>query len=97
MPRTTVFVSYSHKDSAWLERLQVQLKPFEREGLFHLWADTQLKPGSLWKDEITEALESARVAVLLVSGDFLASDFIVRTSCRRCCELPRRTGQPSCR
>jgi hypothetical protein len=74
--RTRVFVSYSHKDAEWLERLRVHLKPLEREGLIDLWDDTRISAGSLWRDQIDAALESARVAVLLISADFLASDFI---------------------
>ncbi len=42
----------------------------------HVWNDTRIKSGSLWRDEITQAINAARVAVLLVSADFLASDFI---------------------
>jgi len=41
---TPVFVSYSHRDKKWLERLQVHLKPLARAGNIDLWDDTRILP-----------------------------------------------------
>lgn len=71
-----VFVSYSHADAAWLERLKVHLRPLMRKGALNLWDDTRISPGQAWQEEVAAALARARVAVLLVSADFLASDFV---------------------
>lgn len=76
LPGISVFVSYSHKDRDWLDRLRVHLKPLEREGLLDLWDDSRISVGDEWRHEISGAISSAKVAILLVSADFLASDFI---------------------
>ena len=74
--RTRVFVSYSHKDRKWLERLKVHIKPLIREGAITLWDDNQIAIGADWRSVIAAELSSARVAILLISADFMASDFI---------------------
>lgn len=74
--RKGVFISYSHADAEWLERLQKHLKPLQREGI-EVWDDTRLKPGEPWREEIRAVLAAAKIAILLISADFLASDFIV--------------------
>ena len=74
--RTKVFISYSRQDQAALESLQIHLRPLEREGLLERWDDTVIQPGQIWINEIQQAIGAARVAVLLVSANFLASDFI---------------------
>lgn len=71
-----VFISYSHKDALWLEKLKQFLQPLEDKELIQIWDDTEIRPGSDWLNEIRIALESARVAVFLVTQNFLNSTFI---------------------
>ncbi len=76
--RDRVFISYSHRDAKWLERLQVHLKPLVRQGLVDSWDDTRIEAGEDWADEIRSALDRTRAAVLLLSADFMASDYIAK-------------------
>lgn len=72
----TIFLSYCHSDRAHLDRLLVHLKPLS---LPHdVWSDQRIEPGADWLQEIRIALQRAKVGVLLVSADFLASEFVRR-------------------
>lgn len=76
MARDQVFVSYSHANPAWRDRLLVLLKPFVRQARLEVWADPYIQVGSLWRREIDDRLERAAVAVILLTPELLASDFI---------------------
>ncbi len=75
--RQSIFVSYSHRDKEWLERLRVHLKPVLRFADLDLWDDTRIKVGENWSKAINAAIDQTDIAILLISADFLASDFIV--------------------
>lgn len=71
-----VFVSYSHADREWFSRFSVMARPLERYADVVPWSDERIAPGKAWSTAIRSAIDDASVAVLLVSDNFLASDFI---------------------
>ncbi|MES1242557.1 MAG: toll/interleukin-1 receptor domain-containing protein [Acidobacteriota bacterium] len=76
MSKKTVFLSYSHRDERWKERLETALKTLGiREGV-EVWSDRRIGAGDGWEAEILAAMDRAVVAVLLISNDFLASEYI---------------------
>jgi len=71
-----VAVSYSHADTRWRDELRKFLKPLVRQQRLRVWDDTAIDAGEQWRDEIKRTFGAADVAILLVSPDFLASDFV---------------------
>jgi hypothetical protein len=84
VPRQGIFISYAHNDGDhWLQMLRVYLSWLERNHGVEIWSDQNIQPGQKWRRSIQEALHRAKVAVLLVSENFLNSDFITNS------ELPK--------
>jgi hypothetical protein len=92
MTSPTVFISYCHKDEVWKDRLVTHLGVLQQEGLLDLWDDRSIGAGGNWYQKIQEAIAKARVAVLLVSADFLTSNFILSEEVPRLLELQDKEG-----
>ena len=73
----SIFISYSHMDKNWLKKVQTHLAALKRYyDNVDAWSDEMINASEVWKKEIDKALSRATIAILLVSPDFLASDFI---------------------
>jgi hypothetical protein len=75
-PRRMVFISYSHSDTKRVAFVKDYLTVLVDQGLITLWDDTEIEAGDDWAEKIDAALRSACAAVLIVSQQFLGSDFI---------------------
>lgn len=75
MSSIEVFCCYAHEDAPLLEKLKAHLTLLKRQGLITIWADTNISPGSNWEQEIEKHLNAANIILLLVSSDFMASDY----------------------
>ncbi len=90
--KPSVFISYSHKDEEWKDRLVAHLGVLKLEDKIDLWADHRIEVGEEWREEIREAMDAAEVAILLVSADFLASKFIQDEEAPRLLERQAQEG-----
>jgi tetratricopeptide (TPR) repeat protein/energy-coupling factor transporter ATP-binding protein EcfA2 len=70
-----VFYSYSHKDEKLRDKLDNHLTLMQRQGFITEWHDRRIEAGDEWGNEISAHLNSAHIILLLVSDDFIASDY----------------------
>jgi hypothetical protein len=76
VPRVMVFVAYARRNEAMLRTIREWLYDLEQNGQLRCWDDRDIEPGSKWPEQIKTAIGHARIAVLLVSQQFLSSQFI---------------------
>lgn len=82
----SVFLSYVHEDEWLLNKLEAHLSGLKREGLISTWCDRQIMPGSHWAGVVDQHLEQASLILLLVSSDFLDSDYCYQIEIKRALE-----------
>src|SRR5215212_4064088 len=70
------FTSYSHRDEEYLNDLRIWLRGLERQGIIHWWHDREIPPGWEWEEAIDRNLRTAEVILLLVTPDFMGSDYV---------------------
>lgn len=90
--KPTVFISYSHRDEDWKDRLVAHLGVSQKQGLFYAWEDRLIRGGEDWYQKIHDAMNAASVAILLVSANSLTSDFILNEEVQRLLQLQKVVG-----
>jgi hypothetical protein len=86
-----IFCSYSHEDEAYLDELRTSLRGLERQGLVEWWHDREIVPGWEWDEAIDKNLRSAEVILLLVTPDFMSSDYVFESEIARAIERHKRS------
>ena len=85
-----IFICYAHEDEALLIRLKAHLKPLERQGQIENWHDRNISAGSEWEQEISQRLNDAQIILLLISPDFMNSEYCYGTELKRALERHKR-------
>jgi serine/threonine protein phosphatase PrpC/predicted negative regulator of RcsB-dependent stress response len=86
-----IFCCYARKDQPLMQNLKTHLMPLQRQRLVTLWSDTDINAGENWEEEIKKHLNTAHMILLLVSPDFIASDYCYSTEMARA--MTRHTKQ----
>jgi O-acetyl-ADP-ribose deacetylase (regulator of RNase III) len=84
-----IFISYAHEDETLRQRLGKHLSGLRREGVITDWHDREITAGSEWATEIDRHLDSARVILMLLSADFIDSDYCYGVEMTRALERHR--------
>jgi WD40 repeat protein len=85
-----LFFCYAHEDEPLLNKLKSQLSPLRRQGLIEMWHDRDISAGTKWEEEIDTHLNEANIVLLLVSPDFMDSDYCYGVELQRALERDRR-------
>ena len=89
----SLFYSYAHEDEALLNKLKAHLKPLQRQGLIDVWHDRDISAGTEWEREIDTHLNTAQIILLLISPDFMASNYCYSIEMARAMEQERALEQ----
>lgn len=81
-----LFYSYAHEDEKYRKELEKHLSVIKNQGVIRDWHDRKISPGSDWENEIHRYLNSSHIILLLVSPDFLASNYITSVEVKRAME-----------
>jgi uncharacterized membrane protein len=85
-----LFFCYAHEDEAFLNKLKTHLGPLRRQGLIDVWHDRDIGAGIEWEQEISEHLSTAQIILLLVSPDFMDSEYCYGIELKRAIERHKR-------
>src|SRR6266699_2879928 len=85
-----IFFCYAHEDEALLNKLKTHLRPLQRMGLINVWYDRDISGGTKWAEEIDKHLNEADIILLLVSPDFMDSDYCYGIEMQRALERDQR-------
>ncbi|MBV9689061.1 MAG: TIR domain-containing protein [Ktedonobacteraceae bacterium] len=85
-----IFFCYAHEDEDLLNKLKSHLRPLQRQGLIDVWHDRDISAGTEWEREISQHLNNAQIVLLLVSPDFMDSDYCYGVEMKRALERHER-------
>jgi TIR domain len=86
----SIFFCYAHEDEALLNKLKTHLFPLQRAGLVDVWYDRDISAGTEWEREISQHLDAAQIILLLVSPDFMYSEYCYGVEMKRALERHQR-------
>lgn len=95
LPRTKIFISYAHapeEETNWVSQIRMHLSGLTHDLPVEIWDDTRIASGQRWKDEIDKAIREAKIAILVLTADFLASKFIRESELPLLLEAARSEG-----
>ena len=81
-----IFCCYAREDIRHLDKLKTHLSPFQRQDMIHVWHDGDIRAGTEWDQEVKKYLNEAQIILLLISADFIASEYCYRTEMKQALE-----------